>query len=206
MGRGGAHPGVVHAGKSRRQEAGVGHVAIQGGRVDRVKAPVLVLISQHAQPLPLLQVAHPLVLTPGVHCHQRVLAVVVVGLPVPVGALRIVEARRRQPLQRVAPQQEVSGQWVSPVDVQPSVGVSQGIPHGVPVERRIWKALTPWYWANPHKGSHHPCPVQRVDAVHGMYSAHGHGHWHGGHRGAGMDTGQRDGLGVFRESLCLNHL
>lgn len=77
MSRGGTDAGVVHARQSWREEAGVGQVPVQGGGVHRVQARVLVVLAQHVQPLPLIQVRASLVLPPRVH-GQRVVVVVVV--------------------------------------------------------------------------------------------------------------------------------
>lgn len=86
MARGGADTGVVHAGQPWREQAGVGQVAVQGGGVHRVQARVLVVLAQHVQPLPLVQVRAPLVLPPRVHRQGVVVVVVVVvvvRLPIP---------------------------------------------------------------------------------------------------------------------------
>lgn len=78
MSRGGTDPGVVHAGQSWREQAGVGQVAVQGGGVHRVQARVLVVLAEHVQPLPLVQVGAPLVLPARVHGQGVVVVVVVV--------------------------------------------------------------------------------------------------------------------------------
>lgn len=65
--RGGADPGVVHAGEPRGNEAGVRQVPVQGGGVHGVQSCVLVVLSEHVQALPLVQVGPALVLPPRVH-------------------------------------------------------------------------------------------------------------------------------------------
>lgn len=93
--RGGADSGVVHARESGGDEAGVGEVSIEGGRVDRMEPRVLIVLSEHVQALPLIQVTPSLMFPPRVH-RQRVVVVVVVvvivmRLPVPKGAISFVE-------------------------------------------------------------------------------------------------------------------
>lgn len=70
MARGGADAGIVHAGESRGDEAGVGEVSVEGGGVHGVEPRVLVVFSEHVQALPLVQVTSPLVLPPRENLHQ----------------------------------------------------------------------------------------------------------------------------------------
>lgn len=58
MPRGGADPGIVHARESWSDEAGVGHMSIKGGGVHGVEPCVLVVLSEHVQALPFIQVSH----------------------------------------------------------------------------------------------------------------------------------------------------
>ena len=107
MPRGGADSGVVHAGEPRSDEAGVGQMSIEGGRVHRVEPCVLIVLSEHVQTLPLIQVTSSLMFPPRVH-RQRVVVVVVVvvvimRLPVPEGAVSFVQPRGRETVERVVP-------------------------------------------------------------------------------------------------------
>lgn len=107
MARGGADAGIVHAGESRGDEAGVGEVSVEGGGVHGVEPRVLVVFSEHVQALPLVQVTSPLVLPPRVHRQWVVVVVVVVAvvvrLPVPEGAVGFVQPGSREPVERVVP-------------------------------------------------------------------------------------------------------
>lgn len=149
----GTHPGVVHASESGGHEARgrVGEVSVEGGMVHRgVEAPVLVVLSEHVEAIALLQLGAllfpPLLQGQGV----GVVAIKVVRLAVPVGALCLVQARPCQPVQRIVPQQQVPGQRVSPVNVQAPVGVS----HWVPVEGRVGESVSSWDGTDTHKGRH----------------------------------------------------
>lgn len=107
MARGGADSGVVHAGESRSDEAGMGEVSVEGGRVHRMEPCVLVVLSEHVQALPLIQVTPSLVFPPRVHRQRVVMVVVVVviimRLPVPEGAVSFVQPGRGETVERVTP-------------------------------------------------------------------------------------------------------
>lgn len=208
MARRGADSGVVHAGETRREEAGVREVAVQGGGVGRVQPWVLIVFPEHMQAFPLVQVGTPLVLPPWVH-GQRVVVVVVmvvivVGLPVPEGALGLVQPWRGEAVERVIPEQKVPAQRVSAVDVQFPVGIPQRVADGVPVERGVGEPLSTRDGADAHEGGHHASPVQAADAVHGVNAGHPHRHGHGG-QGPRVHAARRAGgrrLGGPPVGLC----
>ncbi len=94
----GTDPGIVHAWESRGHEArgGVGEVSIKGWMMHcGVESPVLIVLSEHVEAVTLFQLGT--LLLPPVLQGQRVSVVTikVVRLAVPVGALGLVEARRR---------------------------------------------------------------------------------------------------------------
>lgn len=74
----GTDSGVVHARKSWCDEAWVRQVSIQGGRVNWVQACMFVVLSEHVQPLPVIQVVAPLMLTSRVNRERVVVMVVVI--------------------------------------------------------------------------------------------------------------------------------
>lgn len=173
----GADPGVVHAWESGGHEArgGVWEVSVKGRVVHCwVEAPVLIVLSEHVEAVALLQMGA--LLLPPLLQGQRVdvVTIKVMRLTVPVGALSLVEARRRQPVQRVIPQQQVPGQRVPSVDVQAPVWV----PHWVPVEGRVREPVSSWDGADTHEGRHHSSSLQTADAVDGVNTSHAHGHRH----------------------------
>lgn len=108
-----------------------------------------------------------------------VVVAIIMRLPVPEGAVGFIQPGCGEPVQGVIPEQEVPAQRVPSVHVQVTVRVPQGVPHGVPVERGVREALSPWDRAEAHKWGHHACPVQTTDTVHGMDASHSHGHGHG---------------------------
>ncbi|KAA8586451.1 hypothetical protein FQN60_000287 [Etheostoma spectabile] len=103
-----------------------------------VEAPVLVVLSEQIEALTLLHMGT--LLLPPLLQGQRVdvVAIKVVRLAVPVGALSLVEARRRQP------------QQVPSVNVQAPVGV----PHGVPMEGRTTDAVDGVNASHTHTHGH----------------------------------------------------
>lgn len=177
----GTDPGVVHARKSRGHEAWgrVGEVSIKGWMVHCVvEAPMLIVLSEHVESVALLQL-RPLLLPPVLQ-GQRVsmVTIKVMRLTVSVGTLSLIEARHRQPVQRVIPQQQVSGQRIPSVNVQTPVGV----PHWVPVEGGVGEPVSSWDGADTHEGCHHSSSLQTADAVDGVDTSHAHGHRHRGGR------------------------
>lgn len=176
-----ADPGVVHAWESRGHEArsGMGEVSIKGWMVHCVvEAPVLIVLSEHVEAITLLHLGT--LLLPPMFQGQRVsvFTIKVMRLAVPVGALGLVEARRRQPVQRVIPQKQVPGQRVPSVNVQAPVGV----PHWVPVEGGVGEPVSSWDGADTHKGRHHSSSLQTADGIDGVDASHAHGHRHRGGR------------------------
>lgn len=105
--RGGADSGVVHAGESRSEEAGVGEVPVEGSRVHWVEPRVLIVLSENVQAFPLIQVTPSLVFPPWVHRQRVVMVVVVVviimRLPVPEGAVSFVQPGSGETVKRVIP-------------------------------------------------------------------------------------------------------
>lgn len=173
----GADPGVVHARESRSHEAwcGVGEVSVEGWVMHcGVEAAMLVVLSEHVEAVTLLQLG-PLLLPPVLQGQRvSVLTVKVMRLAVPVGALGLVEAGRRQPMQGIIPKQQVPGQRVPSVNVEAPVRV----PHWVPVESRVGEPVSSWNGADTHEGCHHSSSLQTADGVDGVDTGHAHGYRH----------------------------
>lgn len=145
----------------------------------RMQPRMLVVLAQHVQPLALLQVRNALVLSPLFDGDVLMVVVaVIVGLAVSERAFSLKDPRRGEAMERVTAQQEVSAEGVPSMNVQTAIGVSQGLPHCIPVERRVGEPFATWDGADSHERGHHASSFQTTDSIHGVHACNTHRHGH----------------------------